>query len=205
MRKLSFAVALLAVVALVTGQQSGNAGTIGMGVVGALLAAALYRSTGQVTASCGASHNRPHRDELAFARKANQITLDEAEATAHVVCPANGCVLEIGRKLWAPESEREGVETYSRVLGPERGAVLWLGCLAAAFALLLAVGWATGAPWLTGAIGLAALAYAARAALLYRAGATPERAKALEDASGLWVFACYGGAGFAPFAGSLFG
>ncbi|MGQ3283452.1 ABC transporter ATP-binding protein/permease [Bosea sp. (in: a-proteobacteria)] len=45
MRKLSFAVALLAVVALVTGQQSGNAGTIGMGVVGALLAAALYRST----------------------------------------------------------------------------------------------------------------------------------------------------------------
>ncbi len=118
---------------------------------------------------------------------------------------ANGCVLEIGRKLWAPESEREGVETYSRVLGPERGAVLWLGCLAAAFVLLLAVGWATGAPWLTGAIGLAALAYAGRAALLYRAGATPERAKALEDASGLWVFACYGGAGFAPFAGSLFG
>jgi 4-hydroxybenzoate polyprenyltransferase len=118
---------------------------------------------------------------------------------------ANGCVLEIGRKLWAPESEREGVETYSRVLGPERGAVLWLACLAIALALLLAVGWATGAPVLTGAIGLAGVIYAARAALRYRAQATPERAKALEDASGLWVFACYGAAGFAPFAGSLLG
>jgi len=116
---------------------------------------------------------------------------------------ANGCVLEIGRKLWAPESERAGVDSYSRILGPERGALLWLGCLAVALSLLLAVGWATGAPWLTGAIGLAAVIYAARAALRYRARATPERAKALEDASGLWVFACYGAAGFAPFAGAL--
>lgn len=116
---------------------------------------------------------------------------------------ANGCVLEIGRKLWAPGSERDGVETYSRVLGPDRGALLWLVCLAIAFGLLIAVGWATRTPWLTGAIGLAGAAYAGRAALLYRSEATPRRAKALEDASGLWVFACYGAAGFAPFAGAL--
>lgn len=116
---------------------------------------------------------------------------------------ANGCVLEIGRKLWAPVSEREGVETYSRVLGPARGAILWLICLAAALALLVAVGLATGAPVLTGAIGAAAAVFAGRAALKYRAEPTPERATALEDASGLWVFACYGAAGFAPFAGSL--
>ena len=45
MRPLSFAVAALAVLALVVGQQSGAAGTIGMGVVGVLLALALYRST----------------------------------------------------------------------------------------------------------------------------------------------------------------
>jgi 4-hydroxybenzoate polyprenyltransferase len=116
---------------------------------------------------------------------------------------ANGCVLEIGRKLWAPESEREGVETYSRVLGPARGAVLWLVCLAAAVGLLLAVGAATGAPVLTGLLGAVAAVFAARAALLYRAKATPERATALEDASGLWVFACYAAAGFAPFSGAL--
>lgn len=116
---------------------------------------------------------------------------------------ANGCVLEIGRKLWAPVSEREGVETYSRVLGPHRGAMLWLACLAAALALLVAVGFATGAPGLTGVIGAGAAVFAGRAALQYRAQPTPERATALEDASGLWVFACYAAAGFAPFAGNL--
>ncbi len=45
MRPLSFAVAALAVVALVVGQQSGSASTIGMGVVGLLLGLALFRST----------------------------------------------------------------------------------------------------------------------------------------------------------------
>jgi hypothetical protein len=30
----------------------------------------------------------------------------------------NGCVLEIGRKLWAPENEIAGVDTYSGLWGP---------------------------------------------------------------------------------------
>lgn len=45
MRPLSFAVAALALMALVTGQQTGAAATIGMGVVGILFALALFRST----------------------------------------------------------------------------------------------------------------------------------------------------------------
>ncbi len=44
MRPLSFAVAALALVALVAGQQSGAAGMIGMGVVGLLLALATFRA-----------------------------------------------------------------------------------------------------------------------------------------------------------------
>ncbi len=44
MRPLSFAVAALAVLALVIGQQSGNAGTIGMGVIGLLLAFVTFRA-----------------------------------------------------------------------------------------------------------------------------------------------------------------
>lgn len=46
MRLLSFAVAALAIVALIVGQQTSSAGMIGMGVVGLLLAAAIFRSTG---------------------------------------------------------------------------------------------------------------------------------------------------------------
>jgi putative ATP-binding cassette transporter len=45
MRILSFAVAALAVIALLTGQQNGSAGLIGMGVVGVMLAFATFRAT----------------------------------------------------------------------------------------------------------------------------------------------------------------
>ncbi|POR45652.1 ABC transporter ATP-binding protein/permease [Bosea psychrotolerans] len=44
MRPLSIAVAVLAVIALILGQQSGSAGAIGMGVIGLLLAAATWRA-----------------------------------------------------------------------------------------------------------------------------------------------------------------
>lgn len=113
---------------------------------------------------------------------------------------ANGCVLEIGRKLWAPEAERPGVETYSGLLGPRRGSVLWLACVGAALALLLAVGFATRAPLATGAIGALAAAAVLRVGLRYRRAPTPRAAAAVETAAGLWVFACYAAAGFAPFA-----
>jgi 4-hydroxybenzoate polyprenyltransferase len=116
---------------------------------------------------------------------------------------ANGCVLEIGRKLWAPASEREGVETYSALLGVRRAAALWIGVVAVACALLLLVGRTTGAPVATGAIGLVAAALTVRAGLRYRADPTPETQARIDTAAGLWVFACYAAAGFAPFTRML--
>ena len=112
---------------------------------------------------------------------------------------ANGCVLEIGRKLWAPGNERPGVESYSHVLGSRRGAMLWMACVGVAFALLVAVGLATGAPWLTGAIGAVALAGAVAQGVAYARSPTPATEKRVDTAAGLWVFACYAAAGFAPF------
>ncbi len=52
----------------------------------------------------------------------------------------NGCVLEIGRKLWAPENEIAGVETYSGLWRPQKAAFVWGLCICFSFALLL--GWA---------------------------------------------------------------
>ena len=111
---------------------------------------------------------------------------------------ANGCILEIGRKLWAVESERAGVETYSALWGPRRAATVWLGCLGLAFMLLVAVGFATGAPLTTAAIGAVALAFAARAALAYRKAPTPRAQAGADSGAGAWVFACYVAAGFSP-------
>ncbi|SFI64547.1 putative ATP-binding cassette transporter [Bosea sp. OK403] len=49
MRPLSIAVAVLAVIALIVGQQSGSAGAIGMGVIGLLLAAATWQAAAIAT------------------------------------------------------------------------------------------------------------------------------------------------------------
>ncbi len=52
----------------------------------------------------------------------------------------NGIVVEIGRKIRAPEAEETGVETYSALYGPKRATVMWLAALVmtAASALIAA-------------------------------------------------------------------
>ncbi len=48
---------------------------------------------------------------------------------------AAGLSLEIGRKVWAPAEEREGVETYSKLWGPATAAIVWLAAASAALIL----------------------------------------------------------------------
>lgn len=111
----------------------------------------------------------------------------------------NGCILEIGRKLWAPEHERAGVESYSALYGPRTAAAAWMGCVILSFVLLVAVGIATTAPLITAVIGLVALIFTLRVGMAYRQNSGPKEQKAVDSAAGLWVFACYVAAGFAPF------
>ena len=111
---------------------------------------------------------------------------------------ANGCVLEIGRKIWAPENERPGVETYSSLLGPARAALLWICALCAAYGLLTGVGFAVGAPKMVAAIGLIALAAVATAAAFFMRSPTPAGQKRIDALAGVWVLVCYATAGFSP-------
>lgn len=112
----------------------------------------------------------------------------------------NGCVLEIGRKVWAPENEREGVETYSSLLGPKRAAQLWIAASAAALLLLVAVGFAAGAPRLVSVIGILAFATVALTGWRFIKHPSAVGQKRIDTLAGLWVLVCYGAAGFAPFA-----
>jgi 4-hydroxybenzoate polyprenyltransferase len=114
----------------------------------------------------------------------------------------NGCVIEIGRKVWAPESEREGVETYSRILGPRRAALLWLGSAAAGLAWLVAVGFSVGAPMLIAAIGLVAFTVLAIAAAHFIKAPTQKGQKLIDALAGIWVLVCYAAAGYAPLLGT---
>ncbi len=110
----------------------------------------------------------------------------------------NGCVLEIGRKVWAPESERDGVETYSALWGPRRAVQVWLGTVVLAFGLLVLLGTVmghAGAFALVGALGL--LAVGGSAAGFLRTS-TPRWQGRVDAMAGVWVLICYATAGFLP-------
>ena len=117
---------------------------------------------------------------------------------------ANGCVIEFGRKLWAPQNERVGVETYSGLYGPRRAGAMWLGAVCLAYVLLVGVGVASGHGVLVATLGAAMLACAARVVLAYRAAPTPQAQARMDVVAGLWVFGCYALAGYAPLLARLF-
>ncbi|WP_435102022.1 UbiA family prenyltransferase [Arhodomonas sp. AD133] len=110
----------------------------------------------------------------------------------------NGCVLEIGRKTWAPASEREGVESYSRLWGPARAAAVWLLALGLALILLIGVGIASGHPLAIATIGLAGFLTCAMAARQFRHAPSAVLEKRIDALAGLWVLISYGAAGFVP-------
>ena len=110
----------------------------------------------------------------------------------------NGCVLEIGRKLWAPEAEIAGVDSYSSLWGPGRAALVWSVCVVLSFALLMGVALVTGAIWVTLALGGAMALVCLGAAAGYARAPSPAAQKRMDTLAGLWVFGCYALAGFAP-------
>lgn len=111
---------------------------------------------------------------------------------------ANGCVLELGRKLWAPASEREGVETYSKLWGPARAGWIWLGSVALSWLLLIGIGTALGHAAAFALIGAAGLAGCGWALAGYLNKTDVKAEKRLDTMAGLWVLLCYLTAGFAP-------
>lgn len=111
---------------------------------------------------------------------------------------ANGCVLEVGRKTWAPGNERPHVESYSSAWGIRRATLAWLGFLALATGLLCALAAIQGAPLVAVLAGLCAVP-AAAAGLRFAAGPTPSRQAALDAASGLWILASYLVAGYGAY------
>ncbi len=103
----------------------------------------------------------------------------------------NGMVIEVGRKIWAPEMERPGVDSYSSAWGMARALTLWLGAVGSAYVLILVVAayidFILPAGILLGLLALAMLRTALQAALL----PTPRLARRIENLAGLWVFASY--------------
>jgi len=116
----------------------------------------------------------------------------------------NGTAIEIARKSWAPEQEREGVETYSKLWTPGRAGVVLMAVLLMGLAVSAFVHVRSGAGiWFLFGLLLSA-AWAAWTAIDYATKPTPQTSKMLELSSGVYVLANYLLLGVLPLIESLF-
>lgn len=102
---------------------------------------------------------------------------------------AGAGVLEVGRKMRAPEDERAGVEMYTQAWGATRALAVWLAFALASAAAL----WPVVDAWARAVLGVA---WGALAALALLAPRRPGLFARLEAASGLWLLAQYAALGF---------
>ncbi len=110
----------------------------------------------------------------------------------------NGIVIEIGRKIRTPAQEEAGVETYSRLWGCRRAALIWLVMIAmtALFGCLSA--WKAGALAAVGSVLLVSGLGCAFFVILFRQRQTDTRAKRFELAAALWTLCLYLSLGLLP-------
>jgi 4-hydroxybenzoate polyprenyltransferase len=110
----------------------------------------------------------------------------------------NGIVIELGRKIRAPEDEEPGVETYSALWGRRRAVLIWFAALgltaASAWQAAREIGFAGPVGVLLSLLLVAALLVAVR----FIRVPTPHRAKQIETMSGVWTLLMYLSVGTVP-------
>ncbi|WP_353719988.1 hypothetical protein [Dyadobacter sp. 676] len=115
----------------------------------------------------------------------------------------NGVVLEVGRKIRAPEKESEGVLTYTSMLGISRAVGLWLATLTATGLLSIAASLFAGYGVAVLAVLGSVFLLCALPALLFLRSPTVKFSKMIEYASAFWTIAMYLTLGGGPMISKL--
>lgn len=110
----------------------------------------------------------------------------------------NGLVIEIGRKIRAPEAEERGVDTYSALWGRRTATLAWWAAMLLAAATSLPVAKTIGLSAVLAVAFGGALTLAAVAGRRFLDQPTPKRAGLFEPVSGLWTLVAYLGLGVGP-------
>lgn len=112
----------------------------------------------------------------------------------------NGFVIEIGRKIRAPQDEEYGVQTYSLLWGHRNAAVIWLGMLGVSGSVALVAAYRIGflVPMLV-VLGIL-LATAILVVVHFVERPVASRAKLLELTAGIWTLLLYLTLGAVPMA-----
>jgi len=110
----------------------------------------------------------------------------------------NGMVIEVGRKIRAPEMEEAGVQTYTVLWGRDGAVLAWLGAMALTLATAVIAAALIGiAPLFAALLGIVFLL----AVLLgwhFHLAPTPRLAKWFEPLCGVWTLGLYLGLGVIP-------
>jgi hypothetical protein len=115
----------------------------------------------------------------------------------------NGIVLEVGRKIRAPESESVGVVTYSALLGRVKATWLWIGILAITLCLAITTAWFAGFGKGTTLFLISVFAFCSALGLRFLKNPSPKNAKFIEHASAIWTAFMYLSLGGIPMLRAL--
>lgn len=110
----------------------------------------------------------------------------------------NGIVLEVGRKLKTPVEEREGVVTYSGMLGFAKGSHLWILILLITAAIAVAACYYAELSPISYYVLAFAFIVCVIFAIKYKKNPSKKNSTAIEIMSGVWTLLMYGTLGGIP-------
>jgi 4-hydroxybenzoate polyprenyltransferase len=116
----------------------------------------------------------------------------------------NGLVLEFGRKIRTPESEEEGVVSYTGMYGTRGGVLIWITSLFITLCLAIGAAHYANFGWSAWIILLAIFFICALPGALFIFNTTVKKSKMIEYASILWTALMYLSLGGIPMLNELF-
>lgn len=115
----------------------------------------------------------------------------------------NGIVLEVGRKIRAPEQESEGVLTYTSMLGAPRAVGLWVAVLIVTLSLSIAASVFAGYGNAVLAVLVMVFLICLVPAVLFLRSRAAKFSKMVEYASAVWTISMYLALGAGPMISKL--
>ncbi|XOV68857.1 MAG: UbiA family prenyltransferase [Fluviicola sp.] len=115
----------------------------------------------------------------------------------------NGLVLEFGRKIRTPETEEDGVVSYTKMYGTKGGVIIWLILMLVTFGLAIGATNYAHYGWLAFTILSFCYVLCALPGLLFLTNPTKKRSKMIEYASAVWTALMYLSLGGIPMLSEL--